>query len=88
MASKHKPEDIIGKLREAKIVLAQRWRDGCRCMSADGVTEQSYYSWRNDYGGLKMDQAQRMVKHLYGRAASNLDANSFTASINTAIRFP
>ena len=59
MARKHKPEDIIGKLREAEIVLAQGGTvpDACRRI---GVTEQSYYRWRKEYGGLKMDQARRM----------------------------
>lgn len=59
MARKHKPEDIIGKLREAEIVLAQggTFADACRRI---GVTEQSYYRWRKEYGGLKMDQARRM----------------------------
>ena len=54
MARKHKPEDIIGKLREAEIVLAQGGTvaDACRRI---GVTEQSYYRWRKEYGGLKMD---------------------------------
>ena len=59
MARKHKPEEIIGKLREAEIVLAQGGTvlDACRRI---GVTEQSYYRWRKEYGGLKTDQARRM----------------------------
>ena len=59
MARKHKPEEIIGKLREAEIVLGQGGTvaDACRRI---GVTEQSYYRWRKEYGGLKMDQARRM----------------------------
>ncbi|WP_188824042.1 IS3 family transposase, partial [Novosphingobium indicum] len=58
-ARKHKPEEIISKLREAEIVLAQGGTvaDACRRI---GVTEQSYYRWRKEYGGLKMDQARRM----------------------------
>ena len=59
MARRHKPEDIIGKLREAEIMLAQgsTVADICRRI---GVTEQSYYRWRKEYGGLKLDQARRM----------------------------
>ena len=59
MARKHKAEEIIGKLREAEIVLAQSGTvaDACRWI---GATEQSYYRWRKEYGGLKMDQARRM----------------------------
>ena len=59
MARKHQPEETIGKLREAEVVLAQGGTvaDACRRI---GVTEQSYYRWRKEYGGLKMDQARRM----------------------------
>jgi transposase-like protein len=61
VARKHKPEEIIGKLREAEIVLSQGGTvaDACRRI---GVTEQSYYRWRKEYGGLKMDQARRMTE--------------------------
>ena len=47
MARKHKPEDIIGKLCEAEIVLAQGGTvaDACRRI---GVIEQSYYRWRRE----------------------------------------
>ena len=56
---RHTPEEIIGKLREAEIVLAQGGvtADACRRI---GVTEQTYYRWRKEYGGLKVDQARRM----------------------------
>lgn len=59
MGKKHQPEDIIGKLREAEIVLAQGGTvaDACRRI---GVTEQSYYRWRKEYGGVRVDQARRM----------------------------
>jgi len=56
---KHTPEEIIGKLREAEIVLAQggTTADACRRLS---ISEQTYYRWRKEYGGLKTDQARRM----------------------------
>jgi len=59
MARKHRPEEIIGKLREAEVVLAQGGvvADACRRI---GVTEQTYYRWRREYGGLKTDQVRRM----------------------------
>jgi transposase-like protein len=59
MARKHRPEEIIGKLREAEIVLAQGGvvADACRRI---GVTEQTYSRWRREYGSLKTDQARRM----------------------------
>lgn len=61
MGKKHKPEEIIGKLREAEIALAQGEAkadaDACRRIA---VAEQTYYRWRKEYGGLKTDQALRM----------------------------
>ena len=58
-SKKHKPEEIIGKLREAEIVLAQ----GGSAAEASrwiAVSEQTYYRWRKEDGGLKTDQARRM----------------------------
>ena len=56
---RHTLEEIIGKLREVEIVLAQggATADACRRI---GVSEQTYYRWRKEYGGLKTDQARRM----------------------------
>ena len=56
---KHKPEDIIGKLREVEIVLAQGASTAEACRRIE-VSEQTYYRWRKEYGGLKTDQARRM----------------------------
>ena len=60
MASrKHSAEEIIGKLREAEIVQAQGGTvaDACRRI---GVTQQTFFRWRKEFGGLKVDQARRM----------------------------
>ncbi|MGN7161977.1 IS3 family transposase [Sphingomonas sp. SAFR-052] len=58
-SKKHKPEEIIGKLREVEIVLGQggTTAEACRRIA---VSEQTYYRWRKEYGGLKTDQARRM----------------------------
>ncbi len=58
-SKKHRPEEIIGKLREAEVVLAHgaTTAEACRRI---GVTEQTYYRWRKEYGGLKVDQVRRM----------------------------
>ena len=55
-------EEIITKLREAEILQAkgETIADVCRGF---GVTEQTYYRWRKEYGGLKIDQAKRL-KHI------------------------
>jgi putative transposase len=52
-------ESIIGMLREAEVRLAQGQTIGAICKHL-GISEQSYYRWRRDYGGLKLDQARRM----------------------------
>ena len=56
---KHKPEEIIGKLREVEIVLAQGASTSEACCRI-AVSEQTYYRWRKEYGGLKTDRARRM----------------------------
>lgn len=56
---RHTAEEIISKLREAEVLIAQG-RSVAEAARAIGVTEQSYYRWRKEYGGLKMDQARRL----------------------------
>jgi putative transposase len=51
-------EQIIPKLREAEVELAQQQTVAQACKKI-GVTEQTYYRWRKEYGGLRMDQAKR-----------------------------
>ena len=52
------PEQIVAKLREAEVLQAkgQSIAEICRQMS---ITEQTYYRWRKEYGGLRVDQAKR-----------------------------
>jgi transposase-like protein len=52
-------EQIIGMLREAEVRLSQGQTIGAICKGL-GISEQSYYRWRRDYGGLKLDQAKRL----------------------------
>jgi len=52
-------EKIIGMLREAEVLLAQGKKMGEVCRSL-GVSEQSYFRWRREFGGLKTSQAKRM----------------------------
>ena len=55
---RHRPEEIIGKLREVEIQIAQGI-SAAEAIRGIGVTEQTYYRWRKEYGGLKLDQAKR-----------------------------
>jgi putative transposase len=59
MGKRHGPEEIISNLREAEIILAQGGTTGDACRRIT-VSEQTYYRWRKEYGGLKTDQARRM----------------------------
>ena len=56
---RYTPEQIIGMLREAEVLLSQGEKIGMICRGL-GVSEQSYYRWRREYGGLKIDQAKRL----------------------------
>ena len=53
---RYTPEQIISMLREAEVALAQGRSVGQACRML-GVSEQSYYRWRKEYGGLRTDQA-------------------------------
>jgi transposase-like protein len=52
-------EEIISALREAEVKLGQGETVGKICRSL-GISVQTYYKWRREYGGLKMDQAKRL----------------------------
>ncbi|WP_065383135.1 transposase, partial [Hyphomonas sp. ND6WE1B] len=59
MGKRAKPEEIIAKLREVEVRLSQGETTG-QAVRAIGVTEQTYYRWRKEYGGLQVGQAKRM----------------------------
>ena len=56
---RHKPEQIIGLLRQAEVELAKGRQPLAAVARKLGITEQTYYRWRKEYGGLKTDQAKR-----------------------------
>lgn len=51
-------EEIVNKLREAEVLIAKGTTIALVCKQI-GVTDQTYYKWRREYGGLKTDQAKR-----------------------------
>jgi len=53
------PEQIINKLREAEVLLSQGDSVG-ETSRKIGVTEQTYYRWRKEYGGMRLEQARRL----------------------------
>jgi len=56
---RHSSEEIINKLREAEILI-QKGQEVSQVCRAIGVTPQSYYRWRKEYGGMRVDQAKRL----------------------------
>ena len=56
---RHKPEEIVAKLRQVDVLVSQgqSLADAIRSI---GVTEVTYYRWRQEYGGLKTDQVKRL----------------------------
>jgi transposase-like protein len=56
---RHSAEQIISKLREAEVLLQQGQVVPQVCRQL-GVTAQTYYRWRKEYGGMRMDQAKRL----------------------------
>jgi transposase-like protein len=56
---RHTAEEVIAKLRQAEADLAQGLNIGLVCQRL-GVSEQTLHRWRNQYGGLKQDEAKRL----------------------------
>ncbi len=56
---RYSAEQIIRKLREAEVGLAQGQTTAQVCKKL-GISEQTYYRWRKEYGGLRIDQAKRL----------------------------
>ena len=55
----HKPEEIVAKLRQVDVLTSQG-RSIADAIREIGVTEVTYYRWRQEFGGLKTDQVKRM----------------------------
>ena len=53
------PEQIVTKLRQIEVLIGQGKAVALACKEA-GISEQSYYRWRKEYGGLRLDQARRL----------------------------
>ena len=54
-----RPEEIITKLREAQILISQG-RTVAEAIKSLGVSDVTYYRWRQEYGGMSMSQAKRL----------------------------
>jgi transposase-like protein len=56
---KHKPEQIVSLLRQVEVGIANGKTTPQACRELE-ISEQTYYRWRKEYGGLKLDQAKRL----------------------------
>ena len=56
---RYKAEEILGKLRQAEVLIGQGQSVAEVCREI-GVTEVTYFRWRKEYGGLKLDQARKL----------------------------
>jgi putative transposase len=56
---RHKPEQIVNLLRKIEVEIANG-KATPQASREVGITEQTYYRWRKEYGGLKLDQAKRL----------------------------
>ena len=56
---RYQAEEIIRKLRAIEVHIAQGLKAD-EAARKEGITEQTYYRWRREYGGLKVDQAKRL----------------------------
>jgi transposase-like protein len=56
---KYKPEQIVNLLRQIEVEIANGKTTPQACRDAQ-ITAQTYYRWRKEYGGLKLDQAKRL----------------------------
>jgi len=55
----YKPEEIIAKLRQVEVLTSQG-KSAVDAIRSIGVTDTTFYRWRQEYGGLKVDQVKRM----------------------------
>jgi len=56
---RYRPEEIIGKLREADVLINQG-KNVVDVIKALGITDVTYYRWRQEYGGMSVPQAKRL----------------------------
>ena len=59
MKTRHKPEQIIHKLRQAEVLLGQGKTHEAVCREL-GISDATFYKWRQKYGGMQVNQAKKM----------------------------
>jgi hypothetical protein len=80
---RYKPEQIVNLLRQIEVEIANGKTTPLACKEAE-ITVQTYYRWRKEYGGLKLDQAKRL-KELERENAKLKRLDKFFESIQSEI---
>jgi len=62
----YRPDEIINRLREAEVLLSQGSTVG-EATRKIGVTDETYYRWRREYGGMRIDEVKRLLRALRRR---------------------
>jgi len=83
---RHTPEQVVRKLAQADRMLGEGKdvADVCREL---GVAEQTYYRWRNQFGGLKADDAKRLKELELNRTGSDGDSGYWISTRGWSVRF-
>ena len=74
---KHKPEEIVAKLRQVDVLVSQG-QSVAEAVRSIGVTQFTYYRWRKEFGGLKTDQVKRLKE---------LEKENWRAASESGFRF-
>ncbi len=80
-ARKHTPEQIVNILRQIEVAVANGKTHSLASREA-GITEQIYYRWRKEYGGLKVDQTKRLKELEQENEPQPLSARGFPAPMH------
>ena len=82
---RHKPEEIVSKLRQVDVLVGQGMSrpDAIRQVS---ITEQTYYRWRKQYGGMGADQLKELKKLQIGAGLANDPVNRLPGGTNEQLR--
>jgi transposase len=59
LRERHTPEEIVAKLRQVDVLTSQG-KTTAEAIRSIGVAEATYHRWRNEFGGLKLDQVKRL----------------------------
>jgi hypothetical protein len=81
---KHTPEQVVNLLRQIEVAVANGKTTALGCREAE-ITEQTYYRWRKEYGGLQVDQARRLKELEQENTKLKRRATLFDSALHGAV---